>query len=180
MNKQTVILLLIVTWTIIICSGCGARKVNKDKSKEETHIEQTDNSVTEKQIDINTKTTTTVNVDDKNETVTQETIYEPSDNTKESFVIEKDGTKVILNNVKKTVKKTTQKNNTQINKIGNSELVQNNASKEQKAIKEVVEFKKEIKHKDSEIKNTPWYYFAIGFVIVIGIIYFVLKKLRVI
>lgn len=143
---------LIFVFLVSMCS-CGARKVNKSHTKEETKTELTDNSITEKKSETNVKTTITVNVDDKNENITEETIYEPEDPAKESFVIEKDGTKVVLNNVKKTVKKTTQKNNTAV--ISNTEVQekQNITSKEQKAVINTNTTKKETKSKQVDKKQ---------------------------
>jgi len=143
---------LIFVFLLSMCS-CGARKSTVDKSKEETKTEIKDNSVNEIKTDTNVKTTTTVKTDDKNETVTEETILEPADNTKESFVIEKDGTKVVLNNVKKTVKKTTQKNNTKsesaIVKVENLLEV----LKQNKEVKQTKTTKKEIKTKQVDKKQ---------------------------
>lgn len=161
-------------------SSCGARKVNKDQSKEETHSNITDNSTIEKRSDTNVKTTTTVNVDDKNETVTEETVYEPKDPAKESFVIEKDGTKTVLNNVKKTVKKTTQKNNTATSAIIAQVQNENKAVKEQKAIEHKEVSAKEVKAKEVDKKQfNPFVSVCIGFfgLILIWCIYRFYKKL---
>jgi len=54
-----------------MCS-CGARKVAKTETKKETHSSVADNSTIENKSETNVKTTTTVNVDDKNETVTED------------------------------------------------------------------------------------------------------------
>lgn len=142
----------IFVFLVSMCS-CGARKVNKSQYKEETAQTITDNSTTEKQSETNVKKTTAIKVDDKNETVTEETILEPADNTKESFVIEKDGTKVVLNNAKKTVKKTTQKNNTAV--VSNTEIKekQNSTYKEQKAVINTNTTKKETKAKQVDKKQ---------------------------
>lgn len=174
-------ILLISLFISLIAMGlisCGARKSNVEKQKEETKTELKDNSVTEKQFESNIKTGTTVKVDDKNETVTEETIFEPADNSKESFVIEKDGTKTTLNNVKKTVKKTIQKNNTQTQKSGNSELVQKKAVKEQKAIERKEVSKKEIKTKQIERTAISWYWYLF-LLTLIGIIYYLYKRYKI-
>lgn len=170
---------LIFVFLLSMCS-CGARKSTVDKSKEETKTEIDDNSTTEKQSETNVKTTTTVKVDDKNETVTEETILEPADNTKESFVIEKDGTKVVLNNVKKTVKKTTQNNNTAV--VSNTEIQekQNNTSKEQKAVTNTNTTKKESKSKQVDKKQfNPFVSICIGLfgLLLLWCIYRFYKKL---
>jgi len=135
MKRLNIIYGCILFVLLVSMCSCGARKVYKSETKEETHSTITYNSRIEKKSETNVKTETTVKTDDKNETVTEETTYTPADPTKESFVIEKDGTKTVLNNAKKTVKKTTQKNNTQTNKTENSEIKQNSVSKEQKAVK---------------------------------------------
>jgi len=178
MNRSTSILLLIITYAIII-SSCGARHVKKSESKEETKNELIDNSTIEKKSGTNVKTTITIKADDKNETVTEEMTISPEDNAKEAFIIEKDGTKTVLNNAKKTVKKTTQKNNTQTKKIGNSELVQNSVIKEQKSVKAVVVAKKQENSKQIDKKelspfNLLWLLIP---VLIIYVFYRIYKKL---
>lgn len=176
-------ILLIGLFFCLIALGlisCGSRKVNKEKIKEETKTELTDNSKTEKQSETNFKTTTTVNTDDKNETVTEETILEPKDETKESFVIEKDGTKVVLNNVKKTVRKTTQKNNMAV--VSNIESTENknNSFKEQKKVKQANTSKKKIKPKQIYKKQfNPFVTICIGLfgLILLWCVYRFYKKL---
>lgn len=179
MKKLNIIYLCLCAVLLYSACSCGARKVNKESNKEEIKTEVVDNSVTEKQINTNVKTTTTINVDDKNETVTEETVYEPSNNTKESFVIEKDGTKLILNNAKKIVRKTTQKNNTQYERVNNIDELKKEAVKEQKAIEQKEVSVKENSSKEIKKDPVPWYYFIIVLV-VIGIIYWLLKKFRII
>lgn len=174
-------ILLISLFISFIAMGlisCGARKSNVEKQKEETKTELKDNSVIEKQSESNIKTDSTIKVDDKNETVTEETILEPADKSKESFIIEKDGTKTVLNNVKKTVKKTIQKNNTQTKKSGNSELIQKQAVKEQKVVKRKEVSKKEIKSKQTERTAISWYWYLL-LLIPIGIVYWYLKRCRI-
>lgn len=166
---------------LISCGG--ARKVNKESSKEETKIETVDNSIAEKQIDTNVKTSVETKTDDKNESVTQEIIFEPIDSSKESFVIEKDGTKVIFSNAKKIVRNTVQKNNIQSESKSNTEEVKKEAEKEQKAVKKAEEAKKENRSKEVDKKqfNPINYYigFAI-FIIIMVIAYLVLKRLKLI
>lgn len=179
MKKINIIYGLIAFVFLVSMCSCGARKVNKNKSKEETKTEAADNSTIEKKSETNVKTTTTVNVDDKNETVTEETIYEPKDPEKESFIIEKDGTKTVLNNTKKTIKKTTQKNNTQTQKIGNSELVQNNAYTEQKAVKQLnVSVKKDNSKQVDKKQFNPFILIVsiIGVLFLLYLIYRLYKK----
>lgn len=177
MKKLNVIYGALLIVFLMMCCSCGARKSQVNKSKEETKTEIKDNSVTEKQIDTNVKTETKITVDDKNETVTEETTYSPSNPEKESFVIEKDGTKVILNNANKTVKKTTQKNNTKSQTFGNSELVQNETIKEQKNTIQVNTSKKENKSKEVD-KNAfnPWQ--LLFFIPILLILWFVYRKYK--
>jgi len=177
MKKPLAIFLLIVTYTIILCS-CGARKVSTSSSKEETKAETIDNSKTEKQIDTNIKTATTIKVDDKNEMVTEETTISPEDNTKEAFIIEKDGTKVVFSNIKKTVRKTTQKNNTQSQLSGNSEQVAKEIVKQQKSVNNTITSKKENSVKNVDRKSIPWYYFVIGFSVLVLFFYFFGKRYK--
>lgn len=178
--KKTNVLIFCIFWVIIFSLlSCGARKTNKSQYKEETTQTVTDNSTIEKKSEINVKTTTTVNTDDKNETVTEETIYEPKDPAKESFVIEKDGTKTVLNNATKTVKKTTQKNNTQTNKVENSETKQNDAFKEQKDFKQQnVSVKKESSKEVDKKQFNPFVLIVsiIGGLFLLYLIYWLYKK----
>lgn len=147
---------LIFVFLVAMCS-CSARKVNKQSSKEETKTEVVDNSTTETKTESNVKTETLIKVDDKNETVTEETTYKPEDPTKESFIIEKDGTKVVLNNSSKIYKKTTQKNNAKIELLEKFEELKKEASKEQKSIKQVNTSKKENSSKQVEKEAFNWF-----------------------
>lgn len=123
--------------------SCGARKTNKEHSKEETKTELTDNSVIEKQSESNVKTTTTTKIDDKDESITVDETYEPIDNTKEASIIDSNGKKTILNNSKKTTKTATKKNNIQSESKTDIQETQKEAVKEQKAIKQLNTSKKE-------------------------------------
>lgn len=184
--KTIIKVLLISLFFALIALGlisCGAIHVKKEQSKEKIKSDIKDNSVTEKQIDTNVKTTIETKIDDKNETVTQETVYEPQDNTKESFVIEKDGSKVVLNNAKKIVRHTSQKNNIQTELVRKTDELKKDSQKESKAIEVKYEAKKESKAKEVEKEqfNPISYYigFAI-FIIILGIAYFVFKRFRII
>lgn len=172
-------LLISAIW---LAMSCGSRKVQVNKSKEETKTETKDNSVTEKQIDTNVKTETKITVDDKNETVIEETTYSPSNPDKESFVIEKDGTKVTLNNAIKTVKKTTQKNNTKSQTFGNSEVVQKEAVNEHKSTIQVNTSKKENKLKEVDKKafNPLWLLLILIPIFLIWVLYRIYKKLPIV
>ena len=179
MKKLNIIYICLVYVLLFSMCSCGARKLNKESYKEEIKTELIDNSVIEKQTDTNVKTTTTVKVDDKNETVTEETITEPVDTSKESFVIEKDGTKTVLNNAKKTVKKTTQKNNTKV--VSNLESTENKneAVHEQKSIERKEVSTKEVKAKEVDKKQfNPFVLILtiLGVFVLIYLIYLLYKK----
>lgn len=169
----------LIVWSL---NSCGARHVQKSESKEETKTELTDNSVIEKQTENNIKTETKLTVDDKNESVTTETTYSPEDPTKEAYVIEKDGTKVVLGNSKKTVKTETKKNNTQTEQFGKTEKLKKKADKEQKAIEHVNASIKE--NSSKEVKKEPFNVFNLFLLIIpialIYIFYRIYKKLPLI
>lgn len=172
-------------WIIIFYSliSCGARKVTIDKSKEETKTETIDNSVIEKQSETNIKTTVETKVDDKNEITTSETVFEPIDNTKESFVIEKDGTKVVLNNAKKIIRNTAQKNNTQSESKQSAEEVEKESEKDNKNVSLINEGNKTTTKKAVDKKQfnpVIWHVGMAIFLILLVIAYFVLKRLKVI
>lgn len=171
--------ILSLVWLFL---SCGARKVNKQESKEETKTELTDNSVTEKQTETNIKTENKLTVDDKNETVTEETTYSPEDPTKEAYVIEKDGTKTVLSNAKKTVKKETKKNNTSVVKNNLTTETKKEDEKEKKAVKKVNVSTKE--NSSKEVKKEPFNVFNLLWLIIpivlIYIFYRIYKKLPII
>lgn len=135
--KDIGIVFLFLLYISLIALGmvsCGARKTDKQITKEKTEINVVDNSVTEKESESNVKENVIIKIDDKNKTVTEETTYSPEDPTKEAYIIEKDGTKVVLNNSKKTYKKTTQDNNTQSELKADSEIKEKEAVKDKKDI----------------------------------------------
>jgi len=179
MKKLNIIWFCLAYVLMVSTCSCSARKVQKSVSKEETKSTVTDNSKTELVIDTNVKTTTTEKTDDKNETVTEETEYAPQDASKESFVIEKDGTKVILNNVKKIVRKTTQKNNTVTASNTESQESKKKSITEQKSARQVLDSKKENSSKQIDKKafspfNLLWFLIPIG---IIYVFYRIYKKL---
>jgi len=179
MKKINIIYICLVYVLLFSMCSCGARKVNKEHSKEEIKTESVDNSVIEKQTDTNVKTTTIVKVDDKNETVTEETTISPADNTKEAFIIEKDGTKVVLNNTKKVYKKTTQKNNSSTSANIAQVQIENKASKEKKNIEQKEVSTKEVKAKQVDKKQfNPFVLImtGIGVLVLLYVIYILYKK----
>lgn len=176
-NLKTIVIgLLFLLYISLIALGmvsCGARKTDKQVSKEQTESKVVDNSVTEKQSESNVKENVVIKIDDKNKTVTEETTYSPEDPTKEAFIIEKDGTKVILNNSKKTYKKTTQDNNTQSEIKSDSETKQKEAVKGKKAIKASVStevVKKSSKTEREEISMWNWVWLLIPIVAIIWLL----------
>lgn len=169
-----VLALLSLVWLFL---SCGSRKVQINKQKEETKTELTENSVTEKQIESNIKTETKLTVDDKNESVTTETIYSPEDPTKEAYIIEKDGTKFVLGNSKKTVKTETKKNNIQTEQFGKTEQLKKEAEKEQKSVEQVNTSTKENKSKKAEKEPFNWLN-LFWFLIPIAVIYYFYRKYK--
>jgi len=104
---------IIICWTItILLCSCSARKAEKTRTSETIKTEIKTEAVIAKTEDTNIKKTEKTTVDDKNETTTKETVYEPIDPTKPAITTDPDGTKTILNNSKKTTRETTHKNNT--------------------------------------------------------------------
>lgn len=122
--KREVKIHLAIWFFAILCgvlNSCGARKAEKNRTSEASKIETSNKSIVEKSDESNVKKTEKNIVDDKNETVTKETSYEPIDPTKPASVIDPDGKKHELNNSKKTTRETTQKNNTKTDNSRNSE-----------------------------------------------------------
>lgn len=166
--------ILSLVWLFL---SCGARKVNKQESKEESKTELTDNSVKEKQTETNIKTEIKLTVDDKNESVTTETTYSPEDPTKEAYVIEKDGTKVVLNNSKKIVKTETKKNNTSTVKENFTVENKKDVDKDQKAVEQVNTSTKENGLK--EVKKEPFNVFNLLWLLIpIAVIYYFYRKYK--
>jgi hypothetical protein len=97
---------------VVLCYSCSAVKKDKTTTKEEIKTETSNKSIVDKTEESNVKKTETTTVDDKNETVTKETTYEPIDSSKPASITDPDGRKTDLNNSKKTTRETTQKNNT--------------------------------------------------------------------
>jgi FtsZ-interacting cell division protein ZipA len=113
--------LLSILFTFFLMSGiwsCGARKVEKNRTKESTKTELTDKSKTDKsevdqtKAETNIKKTELVTVDDQNQITTIEEVLEPLDSSKEAAYTDDSGKKQILNNAKKTTKTIIENNNT--------------------------------------------------------------------
>jgi DNA mismatch repair ATPase MutL len=132
---------------LFLVYSCGAKKIDKTKTKEEVKIETKAEAVTAKTEDTNVKKTENTTIDDKNKTVTKKTTYEPIDPSKPASITEPDGTKTDLNNSKKTTEETTQQNNTKTDnskksdEIYKSELLElsesNSKSEAKKASEEI-------------------------------------------
>lgn len=181
MKKILAILIFLVF--IALCglglTSCGARHVEKERSKEEIKSEVVDNSVIEKKTDTNVKKTIETKTDDKNETVTEETTYTPEDPTKEAIIIEKDGTKTVLNNTKKTYTKTIKKNNTQSQTNKYVDSVRKDIEKEKKSIESKYEAKKESSAKEVDKKKfNPFVLIGsiAGVLLLLYLIYWLYKK----
>jgi len=95
---------------LFLVYSCGARKAEKSRTAETLKVETKTDVVVAKTEDTNVKKTEKTTVDDKNETLTKETTYEPIDPSKPASITEPDGRKTDLNNSKKTTRETSQKN----------------------------------------------------------------------
>lgn len=158
-------------------TSCGARKVDKQVLNEETETKIVDNSVSEKESESNVKTTILTKVDDKNETVTEETIYQPEDPTKEAIITDENGKKTILNNSKKTIKKITQKNNIKSESKSDSQIIEKEAIKDEKDIKassNTDTVKKSSKTDRNAVSMWNWLWLLIP----VGIIIWLFRKYR--
>lgn len=177
--KTIIKILLIGLFFSLIALGlisCGARKVNKESSKEETKVDVVDKSVIEKQSDSNVKQTTVVTVNDKNEVISTEETISPIDNTKEASIIGSDGRKIILNNSKKTTKTETKKNNTQTSATENKDEIKSDNSKQQNNIQKSEEKNIEKSVKNVEQKQFNWLSLWWLYLIIIAILYFIGRK----
>lgn len=174
----TISAIISLVWLFL---SCGVRKLNKESSKEENKTESVSAENAHTQTQSNVKTETSIKVDDKNESVTTETIYKPEDPTKEAYIIEKDGTKTVLSNSSKTVKTETKKNNTQTNTEEKKEEAKQANYKEQNNVLVVEQTKKESKKKETENSRIPVWYWIIGIIIlvIIYISYRIYKKLPI-
>jgi ABC-type transport system involved in multi-copper enzyme maturation permease subunit len=162
---------------IIIITGCSARKTQTNVLKEESNIVNTDNSVLDKKSENNVKKTSVLNIDDKNEIVSKEEIYEPIDPLKEASVTDSNGNKTILNNSKKTTKTVNQRNNIQTKLNTKSDVVENKASKEQKKVNNTYMSKIDNKSKLTDKKAFNW--FNLLFLILpLALLYYLFKKYR--
>lgn len=143
MKKDTRNIIILFVFAIVVglaMNSCGARKSEKSRNSDSS---KTELSFSEKEIikeegfnlsketekeNTNVKEESAKAVDDKNETVTEETNYEPADPTKPASIIDENGKETVLNNAKKTHKKTTQKNNSKTNETAKSEKTENRQS----------------------------------------------------
>lgn len=160
---------LLAVSMIFLFYSCGARKVEKTRTKEDIKTETSAAAVTAKTEESNVKKTETTIIDDKNETVTEETNYEPIDNTKPATIIDADGKETKLNNSKKTTRKTTKKNNTQTDNSKNSDEFHKSELSEQLESKGKTEAKKEaeaiqVDRKAWSIYNLLWLLIPIAIV----------------
>jgi len=165
------LILFFIFMALFSLTSCGSRKSNVDIAKEDSKSVVIDSSIIEKKSDTNVKQTSVVNVDDKNQTITEETIYQAEDITKEAIIVDDNGKKTILNNSKKTTKKTIQNNNIQTDSKVSSEINQNKAYNEQKDLKVTSDSKTYNKQKETEKKAIPWYYWLLGLGIIVFIIW---------
>lgn len=179
MKKTNVIYgCLIFVFLFSMCS-CGARKVNKSKSEETIKTESVINSEAKTESQNNLKVTETVKVDDKTQTITKETTFEPQDNSKESSITESDGKKTILNNTKKTIKETIQNNNIVSNKALNSVSEKKAKTEEKKAESKTEEKKNKKENKVVDQKHFNWFSLWPIYLIILGLLYFFRKSIPI-
>lgn len=129
-DRNHILLWLFAIAVALALNSCSA--VKKDKTQTEEVI-KTELAITEKAAKLeesNVKKTENTKVDDKNETITEETTYEPIDPSKPASIIEPDGRKTDLNNSKKTTREITQKNNTKIDNSKKSDEFHKSESSE--------------------------------------------------
>jgi len=161
----------------LVLIGCSARKTQTEIIKEESNVVNADNSIIDKKSETNVKQISTVAVDDKNEIVSKEEVYEPIDPTKEASIIDSNGNKIILNNSKKTTKTITHKNNIQTKINSNFDSKQNSSSKEQKRINQTSTSKKNNKSKFVDKKAFNWFN-LLFFIVPLALLYYLFKKYR--
>jgi hypothetical protein len=166
--KNTIIIILLA----LVLSFCGARNAEKTRLHEAQKTEITSNSDKFEKEESNIKENSITKVDDKNETVTEETVYEPSDPSKPASVIDANGKKTVLNNAKKTHKKITQKNNTKTGNSSNSEKFHKSELSELSKFKAKAATKKaaeEIKvdREAWSVWNFLWLLIPIGLIVII-------------
>ena len=108
----TILLVCLALAFLMLFASCGASKSDKTKTVEETKTEASNKSTVDAADESNVKKTQNTIIDDKNETITEETILEPMDPSKPASITEANGDKIDLNNSKKIWKRIRQKNNT--------------------------------------------------------------------
>lgn len=99
------IILLFVFWS------CGSRKAEKTKIKEIIKNETVTTDKSKTSSESNVKIEVIEKTDNKDETVTETTIYTPVDPTQPSIVIDEEGNTHSLNNTVYRKERTTKKNN---------------------------------------------------------------------
>jgi hypothetical protein len=165
--KKLIILIMLPSFMLL--TSCGARKVTKAETKEESKIESTDNSIITSNIDTFTK----LSVNNKDESVTTENVFEPIDNTKEASIIDSNGKKTVLNNSRKIVRNVVEKNNT----VSDKQKTKKEAINEQKNIKQVNASKKE--NISKAIDKKQFNPFMLLFLIIpLGAIWFFYRKYK--
>jgi FtsZ-interacting cell division protein ZipA len=173
--KLLVYSFLLIMSIIILFTSCSAVKKDKTTTKEEIKTETSNKSTVDKTEESNVKKTETTTVDDKNETITKETTYEPIDSSKPASITDPDGRKTDLNNSKKTTRETTQKNNSKTavakasdenHKAELSELSESDSKSEAKKADEAI-----------QVDRKAWNYWNVLWLLIpAGVIYFVWKN----
>lgn len=152
--------ILFILYVLSLIS-CGARKTEKrsEEVKEKSEIkidsQTSDSSVLSDNTTVNNSTESTTKINDKDETITRETTYEPKDISKPAIITDEKGNKIILENVKKTTKETIQKNNKKTDNTQKSNVATNidkNLSKKNDS--KIILDGKTTSEKESDIKNS--------------------------
>ena len=119
-NQKLNYILLFAIAVAFALNSCGARKAEKTRTEDSVKTETSNDAIIAKKEESNVKKTETTTVDDKNETTTKETVYEPIDSSKPAVIVDPDGKETRLNNSKKTTREMTQKNNVKTDNLVNT------------------------------------------------------------
>lgn len=151
---------IVIILSLLIISCSSARKKDKTVVNENTKVELTDKSKTDKSENVNSnvKFSEITTINDKDQTTTVEEIIEPLDPAKEAVFTDAAGKMQVLNNSKKTIKTTIKSNNTKTENIRVTEAsVQSNKKEsEQKDLQAKEQMKKKASNLHVETENMSW------------------------
>jgi uncharacterized protein YceK len=165
---------VIAVVALLVLSGCGARKVNRNKSEAAAKTEEKAQSTEQTKQQTNIKESKAVVVDDQNQSITEEYIVEPIDPAKAAKWIDERGVVRQLFNVKITTKKTTQQNNKKTNETANLDIVDH-----KETAKKVVATKKEAqstKAKAVVVDRKGGYFMYLFVFVVLLVLWFLWSK----